>query len=62
MINLEEALQRAEAVCHRGRQLLARGRISQENADRWFTELLDSLDVLEKEVNNADRSTVMKQF
>ena len=62
MINLDEELQRVESVCRHGRQLLnARGRISQENADRCFTKLVNSLDVLEKEVNNADCSTVMKQ-
>jgi len=62
MVDLQEELQRAEAVCRRGRQLLdARGHISPEDADRWFSELVSSLEILQQEVNNAVRSTVMRQ-
>jgi len=43
MVDLEEELQRAEAICRRGRQLLdVRGHISPEDADRWFSELVNS--------------------
>ena len=62
MVDLDEELQRAEAICRRGRQLLdARGHISPKDADRWFSELVSSLEILQQEVNNAVRSTVMRQ-
>jgi len=62
MMDLEEELRRADTVCRRGRQLLdARGRLPPEDVDGWLSELISSLEVLEGEVNNPDRSTVMRQ-
>jgi len=62
MVDLEEELQRAEAICRRGRQLLAIGEYrSPEVVDGWFSELVNSLEVLQQEVNNAVPSTVMRQ-
>jgi len=64
MVDLEEELQRAEAICRRGRQLLAVGEYRHrcpEDVDRWFSELVNSLEILAKEVNNPVRSTVMRQ-
>jgi len=62
MMDLEEELRRADTVCRRGRQLLdARGRLPPEDVDGWLSELISSLEVLEEEVNNPDRSTVMRQ-
>ena len=61
-MDLEEELRRADTVCRRGRQLLdARGRLPPEDVDGWLSELVSSLEVLEGEVNNPDRSTVMRQ-
>ena len=62
MVDLEEKLQRAEAICRRGRQLLGtERRIPRGDADGWFSELVSSLEILAKEVNNPVRSTVMRQ-
>ena len=62
MVDLEKELQQAEVICRRGRQLLdVRGHISPEDANRWLSELVNSLEVLQQEVNNAVRSTVMRQ-
>jgi len=62
MVDLEEELQRAEAICRRGRQLLAVEEYrSSEDVDCWLSELVNSLEVLQQEVNNAVRSTVMRQ-
>ena len=62
MVDLDEELQRAEAICRRGRQLLdARGHLSPEDADRWFSELVSSLEILAKEVNNPNCFHIMRQ-
>jgi len=62
MADLDEELQRAEAISRRGRQLLdARGHISPEDADRWFSELVSSLEILAEEVNNPNCFNVMRQ-
>ena len=62
MADLDEELQRAEAICRRGRQLLdAGGHLSPEDADRWFSELVSSLEILAKEVNNPNCFNIMRQ-
>jgi len=62
MADPEEELRRVDTVCRRGRQLLSTGqRISPADADGWFADFVNSLEVLEREVNNPACSTNMKQ-
>jgi len=61
-VDLEAKLQHADSVCVRGRQLLSTGqRISPADSDGWFADFVNSLEVLEREVNNPACSTNMKQ-
>jgi len=60
MTDLEEELRLAEAVCCRGRQLLSTSG-PLPKADRWLQDFVNSLTVLEREVNNPTCSTNMKQ-
>ena len=49
-------------MCRRGRQLLNTGRrIAPTDADGWFSDFVNSLEVLEREVNNRACPTNMKQ-
>jgi len=62
MVDLEGNLLRADAVCLRGRQLLSTGqRILPPDVDHWFADLINSLEVLEREVKNAACPNNMKQ-
>jgi len=60
MVDLKDELQQADIVCTRGRQLLSTsGPLPQ--ADRWLQDFVDSLTVLEREVNNPSCPNLMKQ-
>jgi len=62
MADPEEELRRADTVSRRGRQLLNTGRrIAPADADGWFADLVNSLEVLEREANNPACPTNMKQ-
>ena len=62
MADHEGDLHHAHAFCLRGHQLLSTGqRILPPDADRWFADLINSLEVLKREVKNAACPENMKQ-